>query len=87
MKVKKWGDSYLLFFLKTGTTLAVLRAEGKVPVWIERLKIFAKISEISTKTVLRIVFGILQGPVDLGPCNFIRMDMISEERIGRAIFQ
>ena len=57
--------------MKTGTTLAVLRAEGKIPVWIERLKIFAKISEISIKTVLRIVFGILKGPVDLGPKEFM----------------
>ena len=58
-------------FSKTGTTLAVLRVDGKIPVWIERLKIFAKISEISIKTVLRIVFGILQGPKDLGPKQFM----------------
>ena len=57
--------SSLESFLWTGTTLAILRADGKTPEVNDILKISASWQEISFLSNFNILVGMLLGPTDL----------------------
>ena len=63
-------------------TLAVLSFEINLPVLIERLKISERMVEISFMKRCKILFGILNGPVDLFGSSFLMMATISAGSIG-----
>ena len=68
--------------MKIGMTLAILRAEGKIPVVRDKLKIWARGLEIQGMTRFTIEGLILSAPALLPFLNFLTMSRISDSSIG-----
>ena len=65
-----------------GTTLAVFKRVGKVPVVKERLNKPASSSEMSLLRIFKTLLGTLYGPVDLLRSREERINLISSLSVG-----